>query len=43
MRGIRNTAEMIREIQKVGSTLYKANKKSDIKQFLLTISDNTTL
>lgn len=34
MRGIRNTAEMISETQKVDSTLYKANKKSDIKQFL---------
>ena len=34
MRGIKNTAEMISETQKVDSTLYKANKKLDIKQFL---------
>lgn len=34
MRRIRNTPEMISETQKVGSTLYKANKKLDIKQFL---------
>ena len=34
MREIRNTPEMISETQKVGFTPYKANKKSDIKQFL---------
>ena len=34
MRGIRNTAEMISEIQKVkfiGSNSYKASQKSDIR------------
>ena len=34
MRVIRNMVEVISETQKIGSTLYKASKKSDIKQII---------
>ena len=44
MKGIRNTAEVISEIQKVeftSCTSYKAGQKSDIKQFLTSMSPLT--